>query len=981
MDSLSKFIEPYGLHKLLPTWIERAISASFNPELAKVNFERFLSRLVETDSTLLGRLDKRNIPWISLLFSGSQILTEMAMKDPMNLFAAIQPSVLHSTRFKAEMRRERDSLLKSPTIDAKEALCAFKNRELMRIGWRDLLKWADTVETLEDLSRLADTCIEGALQVAEKEAVDKFGFPLHEDGSRASFIVLGLGKLGGRELNFSSDIDLIYMYDRDDGQTSGGIGPNHLKRPKISIQEFYTRVAQRLTSLLNDIGPSGNIYRVDLALRPEGSRGQLVISLPASEIYYESWGHPWERQMLIKARVCAGDPLFGDKFREMIRPFVYRKFLDYSHIKEIHQMKEKIDKHLTKGKDKYKNNVKLGKGGIREIEFIIQTYQLIYGGKMPWLAETNSLKALHRIFERGLLGNVQYAQLADALLFLRDLENRMQITYGRQVQILPDREDELQVLALKMNLKGKDELLHAYKQATDNAHDIFTDFFKEEKADSTIEESEYHIDLDNEEDALKKLEELQFSNPRIVLDSLLHIRDGEPFNHPSSKSRRMFMRLLPELIGLIVTMPEKERTLVNLDKFLSSQEGREGVYEILLELPSSREVLITIFSLAQSLAEIMTNQPDAVEILASGLSAGIKHSLTDVPESIVSYDTKLDWLRKERNAESIRAGISYMLSHNDPFELMEDLSLLADEFVSSCFKIIEDEFLTDENIKDKTCFTVIGMGKLGRRELNYGSDLDLMFVFSEEGASDETGAFYANLSRKLINAIGGISQHGYAYKVDTRLRPEGEKGGIVISEKAAFQYYSKRGALWERMALCGGRAIAGDVGFGGKFLRGLDNFVYSGGISKNDVEAISAMKIKIEREKIKQFKALPIKYGRGGIVDIEFLAQKLKLSYGMEMEKLRTYNTLEMLEAAIKEEWGIPDLERLVRSYKLQRTVETHLRIETGRSAENLPFSTDQLRILEQKLERFVSLNGSLVDTVTDSMEAVKKSISHIVKV
>ncbi len=981
MESIRALIEPYNLHRLTGDWLEKAVESSFYPDRARVNFHRFFARVIETDANLFRKLNKRNIPWISLLFSGSQILTELAMKDPGNLFWALHPSVLHSTRFKAEMRREREAEL-SGTADPKETLCAFKQRELMRIGWRDLLKWADTVETLEDLSRLADVSIEGAYNIALKEMEKNFGKPVGEDGRISQMIVIGLGKLGGRELNFSSDIDLMYIIDNAEGQTRPMKERMRGTSPKLDIKEFHTRVARRMTSILNDIGPAGNVFRVDLNLRPEGSRGPLVITLAAAELYYESWGQPWERQMLIKARVCAGDPALGDSFIQMVKPFVYKKYLDYSHLKEIQQMKAKIDRHLLKGRDKYKNNVKLGKGGIREIEFIIQTYQLIYGGKMPWLAEINSLKALHRIFERGLLGTVQYAQLADGLLLLRDLENRMQITYGRQVQILPEKDDELQALALKMNLRDKETLLKTFRRVTDNVHDIFVEFFKEESAEPDAKKGEYFIDLDNEEEATAKLAELNFQNPRQALDSLLHIRDGEPFNHPSSKSRRMFTRLLPDIMEIIVSLPEQDKVLICLDKFISAREERESLYEVFLKLPSSGELLVTLFSLAPSLSDTIINHQDALEILSEGVNVAPKHSLKSAPEYVQSYDTRLDWLRRERNAECLRISTGYLFSHSDPFALMEQLSILAGEFVDACLGIIKAEMDERGGIKANTNrrLAVIGLGKLGRRELNFGSDLDLMFVYSDVNEADpaEAHSYYSSVCRKLLSAIGGISQHGYAYKVDTRLRPEGEKGGIVISETKGLEYYAKRGALWERMALSGARVVAGNREIGEAFLDKLTGFVYGQSLSEKDKDGIAAMKRKMEREKIRKARKVPIKYGRGGIVDIEFLAQKLKLAHGMESPEIRGMNSLEMLRAAEREGWGVPDIQSIIRNYKLLRTVETHMRMETGLPAESLPDRKEALDLLEKKVGRFFSMDDSPANTVRDAMEEVRKSLDKM---
>lgn len=972
METILRIAGARGPHRMVPRWIERAAKRSFAPEKAMINFSRFLERVEETDPRQLSKLSKRNIPWLAALFSGSQALTDMALHSPEWLFWCLGHGVLHSTRFKRDMRHERELMLARRPDDPKTALCHFRNRELMRIGWRDLLKWADTIETLEDLSRLADVSVEGAMTAAELAMTERFGAPIGEDGRPARFIVLGMGKLGGRELNFSSDIDLIYIHDGDGGETEGGVGKNGMERPRISVREFYTRMAQTMTSMLNDIGPAGNLYRVDLGLRPEGSRGPITCSLPAAELYYESWGQPWERQMMIKARVVAGDPGLGDEFLRMVRPFVYRRVTDRSALRDIQQMKEKIDKHLMTGKNRYNNNVKLGKGGIREIEFVIQAHQMIHGGKMPWFAETNSLKALHRIFERGLMGYAAYAQLADALLFLRDLENRMQINYGRQVQILPEG-DELGALALKMNLRGADHLMEEYRRHTENVNRIFTDFFREEAAPEGPA-PEMFIDVDNAESAAAQLAEMKFARPREALNLLLHIRDGEPFRHPSAKSRAMFMRLLPDLLKKTAAMPLKDRALANLDKFFSTNAVREACYGVLVDFPPALDTLVKTLAYAQNLADAMINHDEALEILSGGPGQTRPAPLERAPDGLEGYDRRLDWLRRERNAESLRIGIDYVAGHRDLPRLMADLSALADAFVQKCLRHIADDFRRQGKGEGAGRFAVIGMGKLGRRELTYGSDLDMMFVYEENGdAPLETQTWHTQLARRLLASVGGISQYGQAYKVDVRLRPEGEKGEVVVSDVAAREYYARRGQLWERMALSGARPVAGDLAFGESFLKSLDSFVYAPGLSARESEAMDAMKKRMERQKIKGPKSAAIKYGPGGIADIEFFTQKLKLARCFAAPDIRPFNTLETLTAAGERGWRKEGIDGLVASYRFLRRVETHIRMEYGRGAETLPDKAEELAALEEAIAVFEPLDAPLADAASNAMARAER--------
>ena len=530
------------------------IASSHNADMALHNFERFSEKFLDKDH-LYTQLTESPSLFVALifLFSGSQVLTDALLKEPSYVDWLSRPETLANSKSKDMLMRDFYEMAEFQSKNIFSVLRKFKKREYIRIGLRDLLGKVGFKETVEDISNLADVCLQAAYEHADRELQKKFGRPVYQDANgnwiESEFAILGMGKLGGRELNYSSDIDLIYIYTSSQGETRS---TSESSITSISNHEYFTKLALDITKSLHEITSDGNVFRVDLELRPEGNSGEIVNSLTSCEIYYQSWGRTWERQALIKARVSAGSENLGKEFFEMIEPFIYRRSLDFEAIEEIKSMKYQINKSL-KGKHS-KGNIKLGFGGIREVEFTIQAYQLLLGGRDKSLRVRDSLGAMKTLYEKNILTEADHNHLREAYIFLRNLENRVQITFGLQTYLLPDNEIDLAVLARKMRIAGDsqknlaDNLMKEYETHTRFVGTLFAEQFVEKEKREAAEtlSSEWDRSRIGEEQFTESmLAEIPFlPDPKRTYRFLKSFRDGTQFSHPSVQSIQEFYSII-----------------------------------------------------------------------------------------------------------------------------------------------------------------------------------------------------------------------------------------------------------------------------------------------------------------------------------------------------------------------------------------------------------------------------------------------------
>jgi glutamate-ammonia-ligase adenylyltransferase len=956
--------------------IAKQANASFDSQRALNNWERFFRALPRTDDFLdLLTTAPRLLPTLSVLFGGSQYLTDMVLQDPSIVDWLEVDGRLYTARSREAMALDLTDWLEQGNSleDRFRILRRFRKREMVRIGLRDLTRLADLVETTEDLSNLADVCLAGAYEMGFQDLAERYGTPMAVDDHGApepcEFAILGLGKLGGQELNFSSDIDLMFLYSCD-GETSPLQGTEGHSTQRMTNHEFYTRLARLILRAIHEITADGNVYRVDLRLRPDGRGGPIVNSLAQLEVYYESWGKTWERQMLLKARTVAGSAKLGREFLRLMRPFIFRKYLDAAALQEIKQIKEQIDRSLDQQRGRG-INIKLGRGGIREIEFVAQCFQLVFGGQDSWLQERHSLRALHRISERGYLTYEEYSNLAKAYIFLRELEHRIQMSYGRQTHELPTDVDELAILARKMGLRGHGVeglatvLMQQYREHTTRVRNIYNRLFYGDFFDVGEDApQEWYTLAAGVRSGQALLKQYQFIDLEKTYRNLMLLHDGPPTAHPTAKSQELFRRLCGTLLRVASEQPDPDLAINNLEQFVASTPARESLFRLWLENEPVLRVVLSLFGNSVFLSKRLIQQPDLLDTLLDPASlirpkttAELDQGLEVLLSHASRYDERLDAVRRFKRAEEFRIGLREIAGEADILATMRDLSKLADVYLEAMLRTVWQEWAEPIGLPEPPegkGFLIIGLGKLGGMELDFASDLDLLLVNADPPDATLVSQQFAfnKIAEKLMQAISGMSRYGTVFRVDLGLRPEGNKGPLVLSVGSLREYYLRRGQLWERQALLRARPVAGDLGVAPQVMQVIEEFVYGMPLESDSVDKIAAMRQRIEQERIKQGEARrDIKLGYGGLVDIEFLVQLHQLVWGRHLPALRSTSTWDAV-AALERQGLLSSSEAhgLQQAYSFLRRVESALRIVDDRSINTIPDDPAHQRRLARRL-------------------------------
>ena len=1005
---LKTLAEPGDFSDLFPGFLPgflQELSSSYDADLALTNFQSFADKIF--DKNYLYTLLNENpflLHALVVLFSGSQLLTDTLLEQPGHFDWFKHPDVLGKSRSKDSLMRDFHELAQGRafTAETPSLLRRFKKREYIRIGLRDLLGKAPMQETVRDLSNLADICLQIAYEYADREAKEKYGTPMYQDPGgnwrESEFTILGMGKLGGQELNFSSDIDLIYIYTSSQGETRP---ERETGTMRLSNHEYFTKISQKITKTLNDITPEGNVFRVDLDLRPEGRSGEIANSLTSCEIYYQSWGRTWERQALLKARVCAGSIALGSEFFKQLEPFIFRRSLDFAAIEEIKAMKEKINKSL-KGKKSGKGNIKLGFGGIREIEFTVQAYQLLFGGREPDLRVKNTLKLMDKLKEEALLTAVDHENLKQAYIFLRNLENRVQISYGLQTHVLPDDEAQLAALARKMGLRGSDPkelgamLLERFQHHTRWVGEMFSGLFAEEER----QQAEQRVQNGTGAAGKIKLTEeflapFGFSDSKQALRFLEALRDGPRFSHPSEKSIQDFHLCLPRILEHCRGIPKPNAAVEHLVRFVEASGARDPYLNLFHKNDKFLELLLILFGSSDFLSGTLVRQPGLIDVLLDMESiyrykppekvlADMKKSL----DACKDFTACQRALRHFKQAEELRIGVRFLIKESDLLGTLKDLSALAEAYLQTALTIayrqLQKKSESGEDLP--TDFAIFGLGKLGGGELNFDSDLDIVYVFDapsdgKTGISEqELASHYAAWSQCIQKLTAEMTDAGMAYKIDTDLRPDGSRGALVHSLAGYEDYFRTRAQVWERQAMTRLRFVAGDPALGEKFMQTAAAFTYGKKLDYGSLIEISRLRERMEKELAQETrKGKNVKLGYGGIVDIEFALQILQLMYGCQSPGLRRTSSLDVLQQLAA--YGMIDqgeAERIREHYLFLRNVECALRIMNQTSTNHLPRDAEALASLGRLLGYSQTRSSEIAETFMADYGATTKNVRTI---
>ena len=778
-----------------------------------------------------------------------------------------------------------------------QVLRLYRRREMMRIAWRDLAGWASLEETLKSLSDLADAMIAAALSWLYQQLTAQFGTPCDEHGLPQPLIVLALGKLGGQELNFSSDIDLMFAYP-EVGETKG------VKRSRTN-QEFFVRLAQQLIHTLNHLTADGFVFRVDMRLRPFGESGPLVMNFAGMEEYYQAHARDWERYALVKARVAAGYQPAGQVLLKTLRPFVYRRYLDFNAFEALRNMKALIDQETSrKGLN---SNIKLGSGGIREIEFICQVFQLIRGGRQPALQQRHLLTILTQLEQYQILAAETAQHLRNAYRFLRITENHLQAIEDRQTQTLP--EDALNQIRLAYSM-GFVDWNHFIAQLLSHQQKVHLEFEQviaptsATKSLPTDHQSNrwqtlWIEDLHKAEQAEFLLIQAGFQDATQVLTHLQQLVNSYSVKKLTQRGRERLDTLIPLILAAVVEQPNQDDAIHRILQLIESIAQRSVYLTLLIERSLVLKQLVKLCAQSAWIAEQITRYPLLLDELLDSrrlydplkpeeLDNALQDQLAHLPTD--DLEMQMDSLRHFKRAQVLHIAAAE-ITGNLTVEITSDyLSAIADCLIRKSLAVAWDyltqqygqPWYSDDEQRHLAGFCIVGYGKAGGIELSYSSDLDIVFLHNSHGHQQLTdgnktldnNVFFVRLAQRIIHLLTTNTPAGILYEVDSRLRPGGNSG-LLVSSLDAFNHYQQQSAwTWEHQALIRARAIAGDAQCMAQFEKIRRDILRlprnPQSIKQDIVEMRNKMRDTLDKSTKSQF---DIKQGVGGVTDIEFLIQ------------------------------------------------------------------------------------------------------------
>ncbi|NLC57020.1 MAG: bifunctional [glutamine synthetase] adenylyltransferase/[glutamine synthetase]-adenylyl-L-tyrosine phosphorylase [Armatimonadetes bacterium] len=950
--------------------------ANLHRWLAQLGFSLSVQRLLVEDAHLLRHL--------LLLFAASQYFADILCRDPHYYELLADLPALTRARSPEAIRTEVErAVAPFRTYDGRlEALRRVKRREILRIGARDVLGIASFTETVADLSAFAEAAVGVAYQVARAEMERRYG-----PCEGLEFAVIAMGKLGGRELNYSSDIDLMFVYRG---------GQQHV--------EAAQRIGERLIQALARPTAEGYVFRVDMRLRPEGKVGPLVRSLDAYRDYYDHHLEHWERQALLKARFIAGEAALGAEFMAMLPPRIFSADVPPGLVEALRLNKLRLEKRVELSGERY-TNVKDGYGGIRDVEFTVQLLQLLFGARCPALQTGNTLEALAALETAGLIAPEEQRAIGEAYQFLRTVEHRLQILDERAVRCLP--RDPLAVERLARRLPRHWQ------------HDPAAEFIAEHRRRAGVVRAfhrrlfygEWHGSTAGPEDA--GAEETPAVLPRSPLGETLlaldteearqHVRQylaAQGFSasdraladverlaglggHEPARLERLALlaRVGPPLLAVAAAAPDPDAALSFVAE-LAQGGDPEGFLTALGESPFAREVLCRLGGTAPTMAAAVRREPALLDMLLEpeavvtpADAAALRARLEARWAGLSEHEARLNALRRFKRREMLRIAAADVLAAHEGDRLAQQLTLLAETCVRAALELAIAEAQARGDLVGEPQFAVIGLGKVGGRELLYSSDLDLVLVcdLPEGDAREQYDRAYQRLAELFQEAMTRLLPDGDLYPIDLRLRPEGKGGDLIPSLDACRRYYAGRAQTWERQAMLKARLLAGDARVGEAFLAIIGPFAYPTDPSPALADEVRAMKQRVENERADPAtRGCDLKLGPGGLSDVEWLVQRYQLCYGHARPALRETNTLAAL-AALEGEGLLPPAEAAVlrEGYCFQTRLRNLMTLRSGRQSALLPEGDEDQRALARAMD--LDNAGELLEAFSHHRQAIRQ--------
>ena len=890
--------------------------------------------------------------------AASDFVTEQSVRDPLMLLDLVRSGELDRRFAPGELCAQIAAAVSAAETDDAlgRVLRRQRARQQVRIIWRDLTRQADLVQTCRDLSDMADASIDQAYQWLYSRHCQQFGVPTgRRSGQPQQMVVLGMGKLGAVELNLSSDIDLIFAYP-EGGETVG------VKRP-LDNQEFFIRLGQRLIKALDPMTVDGFVFRVDMRLRPYGSSGALVLSFNALEQYYQDQGRDWDRYAMIKSRVVAGDQVAGAQLQEMLRPFVYRRYLDFSAIEALRTMKQLIQQEVRrKG---MADNIKLGSGGIREVEFIAQAFQLIHGGRDLSLQQRPLLKVLNTLEGQGYLPPAVISELREGYEFLRYTEHAIQTIADRQTQMLPDGEQDQARIAFMLGFVDwaafHEKLMYWRGRIAWHFAQVIADP-DEDGAESEVVVGGEWLPLweeaQDEEAACRQLQEGGFTDAPKALKALAGLRGSPQLRAMQRLGRERLDAFIPRLLAQAVEHANPDLVLERVLPLVEAVARRSAYLVLLTENPGALRRLLTLCAASPWIAEQITRFPLLLdELLNEGrlfkpplapeLAAELRERLTRIPED--DLEQQMEALRHFKLAHRLRVAASEIAGNLPLMKVSDYLTWLAEAILEQVLALAWRQTVakygtplrSDGTLCDPG-FIIVGYGKVGGLELGHGSDLDLVFIHDGDPQAETDGPkpidgaqFFTRLGQRIIHLLTAQTNSGQLYEVDMRLRPSGAAGLLVSSLGAFARYQENEAWTWEHQALVRARVLVGSEDVGRAFEQVRASILGK----KRDLptlrQEVSEMRAKMRdnlgskstaagtgANAFESTAPFDLKQDAGGIVDIEFMVQYAALAWSeTHPPLLRWTDNIRILEE-LEHEGLMPaeDASLLREAYKAYRS-------------------------------------------------------------
>lgn len=872
------------------------------PALVVEAGDRYWQRLSDSWRTGINELTEAQITELRAVMGLSDYIAEHICRHPQWIAALFAGELAAVKRpyFDVELHDLLETIVSEDA--AKAILRRYRNQQMVRLAWRDFMDYSTLEESLLDLSALAEALVIGARDWLYRDMCQQYGTPMDSEGRPQPLLILGMGKLGGRELNFSSDIDLIFTFP-EHGETVGG-------RRSLDNQQFFIRMGQRLVNLLSQVTVDGFVFRVDMRLRPYGESGPLVVSFSGLEDYYQEQGRDWERYAMVKARALGPWTQYSDELHSLLRPFVYRRYIDFSAIESLRKMKQLIAQEVRRRQ--LTDNIKLGAGGIREVEFVVQSFQLIRGGREPSLRQQSLFGAIDTLYSLGQFEYLAVDELKESYLLLRRVENLLQAIADKQTQTLPNNHLDWQRLCYVLDMTNEVDLRTHIEAAMAKINRHFRDTVGGDEGEEKLEHWTEQLWNVQQADHAKALLADQMVDDEHLWPMLSDWRELVAKRSIGPRGRETLDKLMPRLLEELVNHHSPSLAFAPVSKVLEQILTRTTYLELLCENPGARQQLVSLCCASPWIAQQLAKFPMLLDELIDPSQLYDTTSLDDYGSELRQYllrvpeedmEQQMEALRQFKLSQQLKIAAADVTGVLPIMQVSDHLTFLAEAIIEQvivhAWQQISARHGVPPNLApDSMGFAVIGYGKLGGIELGYGSDLDLVFLHNNSSNDVtngdrpiEVGHFYLKLAQRVLHLFSTRTTSGELYEVDMRLRPSGASG-LLVSEIERFGEYQREEAwTWEHQALVRSRFVFGDNVLAVRFSQ-----IRAEVLEKTRDKVVLAKEVREMRLKMREhlLKAnegmFDLKQSPGGIADIEFIAQYLVLANANEYPDLTIWS-------------------------------------------------------------------------------------------